>query len=103
MRLFKIISRLAVAASIVASCAVAQDPLITPYATDQCSSCAEWSAPRVPFQLFANTYYVGTQGLSAILITAEDGHILIDGGLPDSAPRFCKASRRWGLRCRISF
>jgi metallo-beta-lactamase class B len=30
--------------------------------------------------------WVGTDGLGAILITSDSGHILIDGGLPESAP-----------------
>jgi metallo-beta-lactamase class B len=33
-----------------------------------------------------DTWYVGTAGLGAILITSKQGHILIDGGLPQSAP-----------------
>jgi metallo-beta-lactamase class B len=45
-----------------------------------------WNVPQAPFRIFGNTYYVGTAGLSAILITSDAGHILIDGALPDSAP-----------------
>lgn len=50
-----------------------------------CDSCAEWNKDQAPFQVFANTYYVGTQGLSALLITSDKGHILLDGALPQSA------------------
>ena len=45
-----------------------------------------WNTPQQPFRIFGNTYYVGTAGLSAILITSDAGHILIDGALPQSAP-----------------
>src|SRR5687768_8882947 len=45
-----------------------------------------WNVPQAPVRIFANTYYVGTAGLSAILITSDGGHILIDGALPQSAP-----------------
>ncbi|MGK5027487.1 subclass B3 metallo-beta-lactamase [Janthinobacterium sp. RB2R34] len=38
-----------------------------------------------PFRLFANTYYVGTQDASSVLITSSEGHVLIDAGLPDSS------------------
>lgn len=38
-----------------------------------------------PFRLFANTYYVGTQEASSVLITSSEGHVLIDAGLPESA------------------
>jgi metallo-beta-lactamase class B len=50
-----------------------------------------WNDPHKPFQIYGNTYYVGTAQLSSILITSEFGHVLIDGGLPESAPRI-KAS-----------
>jgi metallo-beta-lactamase class B len=52
----------------------------------ECPSCAEWNRRQTPVRLFGNTYYVGTQGLSSILITSPSGHVLIDGGLPESAP-----------------
>ena len=45
-----------------------------------------WNVPQAPFRIFGNTYYVGTAGLSAVLITSDAGHILIDGALPQSAP-----------------
>jgi len=56
------------------------------YDSIACPSCASWNAPQEPVRLFANTYYVGTGGLSALLITSSSGHVLIDGGLPNSAP-----------------
>jgi metallo-beta-lactamase class B len=65
---------------------LSSDPLTQAYADDICSSCAGWNVPRQPFQIFGNTYYVGTEGLASILITSPTGHVLIDGGLPDSAP-----------------
>jgi metallo-beta-lactamase class B len=42
---------------------------------------ADWTAPQQPFRIYGNTYYVGSKGLSAILITSPEGHILIDGTL----------------------
>jgi metallo-beta-lactamase class B len=38
-----------------------------------------------PFRVYANTYYVGTQDASSVLITSNEGHVLIDAGLPESA------------------
>ena len=52
----------------------------------ECPACAEWNVPQRPFRLHGDTYFVGTHGLSAILITSPQGHVLIDGGLPQSAP-----------------
>lgn len=63
----------------------AQDREVVP-PTPNCSSCADWNKPHAPVRLFGNTYYVGTDGLAALLITSPDGHVLIDGALPESAP-----------------
>ncbi|MFZ9311235.1 MAG: subclass B3 metallo-beta-lactamase [Arenimonas sp.] len=50
-----------------------------------CGSCAAWNGKHAPFKLHGNSYYVGVDGLSAVLITTPKGHFLIDGGLPQSA------------------
>lgn len=63
-----------------------------------CSSCDEWNQPREPFRVFGNTYYVGTDGLSAMLITSDQGHILLDGGLAQSAPLIDANIRKLGFR-----
>src|SRR3546814_12444147 len=54
-------------------------------ADDSCAICMTWNEPVDPFQIFGNTYYVGARGLSSILITSPQGHVLIDGGFPESA------------------
>lgn len=83
------------AASIVSAPVAAQAP--TPRSVE-CPSCAEWNAPQAPFRVFGNTYWVGTHGLGAILITSRDGHVLIDGGLPESAPAILDNVRALGFR-----
>lgn len=45
---------------------------------------AAWSEPVAPHAVFGNTYYVGTKGLSAILVTSPQGHILIDAPMNDT-------------------
>ena len=45
-----------------------------------CADDSGWDEPGPAFQVHANTYYVGTCGISAILITGDEGHVLIDGG-----------------------
>ncbi|WP_175001156.1 hypothetical protein [Duganella vulcania] len=47
---------------------------------------ADWYAPQEPFRIYGNTYYVGTGGISAVLITSPSGHILVDTGGPEAAP-----------------
>ena len=51
----------------------------------QCSNCDDWNNPQHPYQIFGNTYYVGTAGLASILIVSTEGLILIDGALSQSA------------------
>ena len=50
----------------------------------------EWIQPQTPFRIFGNTYYVGTRGLSSILITSElilNSHVHYDhaGGISAAA------------------
>jgi metallo-beta-lactamase class B len=58
----------------------------------------DWNDPQEPFALFGDTYYVGTRGLSAVLITSPQGHILIDGGSPESAPMIAAHIRQLGFK-----
>ena len=55
------------------------------YTPEECPPCARWNAPRPPAHIFGNTFWVGTDGLGAVLVTSESGHVVIDGGLPESA------------------
>ncbi len=50
-----------------------------------CDNCDSWNEAQKPFRIHGNTWYVGTKGLTALLIDTGDGLILIDGGLPQSA------------------
>ena len=51
-----------------------------------CARCAEWNTPQVPFRIFGNAYFVGPNGLSALLLKSNNGLILLDAALPESAP-----------------
>lgn len=57
-----------------------------------------WNATQTPFRVYGNTYYVGVHGLSSILITSEQGHVLIDGDLQESAPKIVASIRALGFR-----
>lgn len=62
-----------------------------------CEACPEWNRPQAPYRIFANIYYVGPRGLSAILITSNEGHVLIDGALPESAGPIAASVRALGF------
>src|SRR5690349_10844734 len=59
---------------------------------------ARWNVPQTPFKIYGDTYYVGTRGLSAILITSSQGHVLIDGALPESAKLIADNVRSLGFK-----
>jgi metallo-beta-lactamase class B len=61
-------------------------------------ACEAWNRPQEPFRVFGNTYYVGVAGLSAVLIASDGGLILLDGGLPQSAPLIDASIRKLGFR-----
>ena len=63
-----------------------------------CDSCKEWNAPVKPFNIHGNSWYVGTAGLSAVLVTSPQGHILLDGALPQSAPLIVENIKALGFR-----
>ena len=64
----------------------------------ECESCKDWNQEQAPFRVFGNTYYVGVRGLSAVLITSPDGHVLIDGDLPQSAPLIARHVQQLGFK-----
>jgi metallo-beta-lactamase class B len=76
------------------------DPRTRAYSPEDCSSCAEWNQPHAPVRIHGDTYYVGTNGLAAVLITSPQGHVLIDGALPNSAPLILASVRALGFDVR---
>ena len=62
-----------------------------------CERCDEWNEPFDPFRIYGNTWYVGTDGLSSILVETSDGLLLFDGGLPQSAGLIVGNVRALGL------
>lgn len=47
---------------------------------EHCQGNDGWDTPGPPFRIHGNTWYVGTCGIAAILITGKDGAVLIDSG-----------------------
>jgi metallo-beta-lactamase class B len=81
--------------------AAAMTQAATPLAADppkHCTDCTSWNVPQPPFRIFGNTYFVGTRELSAILVAGDDGLILLDAALPQSAPLIDAGIRALGFR-----
>lgn len=63
---------------------------------EQCADWDEWDKPGPPFKVHGDTYYVGTCGISAILI-AGDKHVLIDSGTEAGAEIVLANIRKLGF------
>jgi metallo-beta-lactamase class B len=63
-----------------------------------CDGSDDWEKPAPPVRIHANTYLVGTCGISAILITGTAGDILIDGGTEKDADLIASNIRRLGFK-----
>lgn len=65
-----------------------------------CGDSTEWNQPAPPVRIHANTYLVGTCGISSILITGSQGHVLIDGGTDKGADLIADNIRALGFKLR---
>ena len=73
--------------------ALHDDPLTQPI-----SGNPDWEKPQAPLKLHGDTYFVGTGGLSMVLIDTGDGLILIDGALPQTVATTEASIRQLGFR-----
>jgi metallo-beta-lactamase class B len=89
---------LATVATMAAGTVQAKTPAPVQDKPVDCDNCKEWNAPVKPFNIYGNSWYVGTAGLSAVLVTSPQGHILLDGALPQSAPLIIANIRALGFR-----
>jgi metallo-beta-lactamase class B len=56
--------------------------------------------PAEPFRIAGNFYYVGATDVAAFLITGPEGHIVIDGGYPTTAPMIIASIAKLGFRIK---
>lgn len=61
---------------------------------------ADWNITTEPFNVIGNIHYVGAKGVSAFLITTPEGHILLDGGMAQTAPLILANIRHLGFNIR---
>jgi metallo-beta-lactamase class B len=83
----------------------ASSPSVPSAATDanalwvrQCKDWDDWDKPGPPFLIHGQTYYVGTCGISAILIVSPEGHTLIDSGTDAGAKVVAANIRKLGFK-----
>jgi metallo-beta-lactamase class B len=58
------------------------------------------SIPDEPFQIAENLYYVGSTGVTSFLLTGPEGHVLIDGGYPETAPLIIGSIAKLGFNIK---
>lgn len=56
-----------------------------------------WGDAAPPARIFGGTYYVGTCGITVLLVTSPDGHVLIDGAVAEAVPSILANIRSLGF------
>jgi metallo-beta-lactamase class B len=69
----------------------------TPPAAAPCTDTSAWTAPAEPFPIHGGTWYVGSCGLTALLVTSPAGHVLIDGTMGENAGLILANIRKAGF------
>lgn len=65
-----------------------------------CKTDGAWDEPARPRRLYRDTWFVGTCGLSLVLVTTRDGLVLLDAGDDDAAPSIDANIRAFGFPLR---
>jgi metallo-beta-lactamase class B len=71
-----------------------------PMWAEACKDSDAWDRAAPPVRIHANTYLVGTCGISSILVVGDSGDILIDGGPENAADLIADNIRRLGFSPR---
>jgi len=93
MRKVDVLRAAALAVAIAAGAAAAS-------AQTGASQAEQWNRPVAPYRIAGPVHYVGVEGIGVYLITTPRGHILVDGGLKDTAPRVLASIEALGLKPR---
>ncbi len=62
-----------------------------------CAADPGWNDPATPRRIHGDTYFVGTCGISALLVASAQGHVLIDGATPQAAAQIVANIRALGF------
>lgn len=67
---------------------------------DMAKACAGrdgWGDPAPPAHVYGNTWYVGTCGITTLLVQTPGGLVLLDGGIPQAADLVLENVRKLGF------
>ncbi len=65
-----------------------------------CKDRSGWADPAPPARIFGDTYYVGTCGITVLLVASRSGHALVDTGPAEAAPLILANITALGFRPR---
>jgi len=82
------------AAALLVALAVSAAPL----AAQSRPEWREWNRPVEPFRIADGLWYVGAKDIAAYLFTTPEGHVLLDGGFPETAPTLLANLAKLGFR-----
>lgn len=86
---------LAAALLIASGSCLAAEPVLPPSQAYQTPD--SWRQPVAPFRLAQRSWYIGTDGLSSVLVKTDAGAVLIDGGMPQAADMLLTRMRELGV------
>lgn len=81
--------------ALLALSASAAEPVLPP--SGRYETPDSWRQPVPSFAIGARTHYIGTAGLSALLVKTDAGAVLVDGGLPQAAPMLLQRMAALGV------
>ena len=89
---------LALVLPLSAQAIVADKTATAPAPTKSCADAAGWNDPATPLNIYGNTWYVGTCGISVLLVTSPEGHVLIDGATAQAGEQIVANIRALGFK-----
>lgn len=75
----------------------AQQPTTAPTV---CKADAGWNDPATPRHIYGNIWYVGTCGITALLVTSDSGHVLIDAATEQAASQIAANIKTLGFQLK---
>jgi metallo-beta-lactamase class B len=74
-----------------------RQPRAVPSQPAPCHDESDWNEPTGPRHVYGNTWYVGSCGVAALLVATPAGHVVVDAGTAEYAPRLLANLRALGV------
>jgi metallo-beta-lactamase class B len=81
----------------ISACAIGPRAAAPAELTSMCHGKEGWRDPAPPVRIASNVYFVGTCGITSLLVTSDAGHALIDSAEAEAVPQILANIRRLGF------